>query len=89
MTRLTRIVCDNPDCKAQVEMFAGEYFMHYQGMEDTPVGWYRLTYYEPKAVDATVAVLNPHEPRYFCSVACVREFTGHAKEPQTREGNTR
>ena len=84
MTRLTRIVCDNPDCKAQVEMFTGEYFHHYQGMEDTPIGWYRLTYHESTQPD-TATLPNAREPRYFCSVACVREFTGHAKEPQTRD----
>ena len=84
MTRLTRIVCDNPDCKAQVERFADDYYNEMRGMEDTPVGWYRLTYHEAKEPE-TATMPNAHQPRYFCSVACVREFTGHAKEPQTRE----
>jgi uncharacterized protein involved in tellurium resistance len=85
MTRLTRIVCDNPDCKAQVEFYATDYYHNYQGMVDTPEGWYCLTYHEPKTVDAETAVKDPREPRYFCSVICVRNFTGEIKEPQTRE----
>ena len=85
MSRLTRVVCDNPDCRAQVEMYAGDYYTRYMGMEDTPAGWYRLTYHAPKQVDADDAVTAPSEPRYFCSVQCVRNFTGNLKEPQTRD----
>lgn len=85
MSRLSRIVCDNPDCKNQVEWYAGDYYQRFSGMEDTPEGWYRLNHQslpdrlpkgEPLPDDA-------REPFYFCSITCVRAFTGQHKAPHT------
>ncbi|HEX9411985.1 MAG TPA: hypothetical protein VF916_00645 [Ktedonobacterales bacterium] len=82
MTRLTRIVCDNPACTAQVEQFAGDFYHAHMGMDDTPPGWYRLSYHELPERLAAAEREYPHEPIYFCSVACVRNFNGTLKTPK-------
>lgn len=80
MSRLTRIVCDNPDCKSQVEKYATDWYADHYGALDTPPGWYMLAYRTVDAGDPGVLV----QPFYFCSTACVRAFTGEHKEPQNR-----
>lgn len=80
MTRLLRIVCDNPGCSAQVERFASDWIEHYRGMDDTPEGWFRLDYHQPVKSEATISLA---QPMFFCSPACVRAFSGESKTPTT------
>jgi hypothetical protein len=82
MSRLTRIVCDNPDCRAQVEFFTAEYFRQFQGSYDTPSGWYALTWMPPEAAKGAD---DADQPRYFCSVECVRQFDGGLRRPENRD----
>jgi len=85
VTRLTRIVCDNPDCKAQVERFADDYYREMRGVDDTPLGWYRLTHLASYTLAEKGVTTETSQPLYFCSIACVRNATGEPKEPQTRD----
>lgn len=81
MARKARIVCDGVNCTAQVEYYADEYFRSYQGMIDTPPGWYQLNY-RPKPLENDPRVgADQNQPRHFCSVECVQTFTGGINGP--------
>lgn len=85
MSRLARIVCDGDGCSAQIEMYAGEYYSRHMGGFDTPAGWYCLFLNEGKTTGDPLSVLDPQEPRYFCSPSCVATYHGQIKQPATTQ----
>src|SRR5260221_13276221 len=84
MTRLTRIVCDNPDCKAQVERFADDYYREMVGIDDTPLGWYRLTHLASYTLAESGMTTETSQPRSSSSIPHLPKPTAKPHEPRTR-----